>query len=419
MIRMQRRLHSIATEAIFIMFTTGIAFAATIPSIDNFNIVEIEKTRILTKAKQYLREGPRTVTANTCVRSKGGAHDYYSEGDYWWPDPKKPDGPYIRHDGKTNPNNFVAHRKSMNRLSDIIGTLASAYLITNDERYAASAVVHLKAWFVDEKTRMNPSLLYGQAIKGRYSGRSIGIIDTIHLVEVALGAKLLCESRVFTPEDQGKVKAWFGEYLKWINTHNYGKTEKQHPSNHGVCWSLQAAAFANLVGDKEQLEWIRNQFKNVYLKKMMNKDGGFSAELKRTKPYGYSLFVIDAMAGVAQIASIPEDDLWTFQLPDGRGMKKGMEFIVPYIIDKKSWPKEPDVMYWDEWPVRHPSLLIAGVKFENTDYLATWKKLDSDPTTFEVLRNLPLRHPLLWVSRKEAESEISNKELKATGEPAL
>ena len=201
----------------------------------------------------------------------------------------------------------------------------------------------------------------------------------------------------FTAEDRKHVKAWFREYLTWLNTHDYGKKEKVHPNNHGVCWSLQAAAFAELVGDEQLLEWIRNQFKTVYLKEMMDQTGGFPAELKRTKPYGYSLFVIDAMAGVAQIASIPDDDLWTLSLPDGRGMKKGMEFIYLYIKDKSTWPMKPDVLYWEEWPVRHPSLLFAGLKFSNTDYLTTWEQLEADPSTFEVLRNLPLRHPLLWV----------------------
>ena len=408
---------TVAITTLFVLIA-GTTFALETVRKDNFNILDIEKSRILKKAESYLYEAPCTVTADICKRSKGGPHDYYSEGDYWWPDPKKPDGPYIRRDGETNPNNFLAHRKSMIRLSDIIGTLTSAYLITKDEKYAAQVVVHLKAWFVDEKTHMNPSLLYGQAIKGRHSGRSIGIIDTIHLVEVARGAKMLSASPSFTSKDQTSVKAWFREYLTWINTHSYGRSEKQHPNNHGVCWSLQAAGFADLIGDGKQLEWIRKQFKTIYLDKMMDRNGGFPAELKRTKPYGYSLFVIDAMAGVAQIASLPEDDLWAFQLPDGRGMKKGMEFIVPFIVDKKSWPRKPDVMCWDEWPVRHPSLLFAGVRFEKTDYLATWKKLEADPKTFEVLRNLPMRHPLLWVTTTNAESQRSNKELKATDKSA-
>ena len=49
-------------------------------------------------------------------------------------------------------------------------------------------------------------------------------------------------------------------------------------------------------------------------------------------------FVIDAMAGVAQIVSTEADDLWEFQLPDGRGMHRGMRFILPYIEDKSAWP---------------------------------------------------------------------------------
>ena len=396
----QRQSILTATIAAICALIAGAAFGQETRRVDSFDLAEIEKARILKKAVNYLQQAPRTVTADRCERSAGGLHDYYSEGDYWWPNPKNPAGPYIRRDGETNPDLFVAHRKSLVRLSEIIGTLTSAYLITDEEKYAARAVTHLKAWFVARETRMNPSLLYGQAIKGLHTGRSIGIIDTVHLTEVALGVKRLCDSPSFTPKDQAIVKAWFSEYLKWINRHKYGITEKHHPNNHGVCWSLQAAAFARLAGDEELLRWIRNQFKTVYVGEMMDRKGGFPAELKRTKPYGYSLFVIDALAGVAQITSTPEDDLWTFQLPDGRGMGKGMEFIVPYIVDKKSWPRKPDVMYWDEWPVRHPSLLLAGLKYGRSDYLETWKKLEPDPTTFEVLRNLPLRHPLLWVTNK-------------------
>jgi len=396
---MKKQTHFFETLLTSLALVACTTVAAGTLDTNAFDIVEIERTRILKKAEAYLSEPPRTVTADRCERSQGGLHDFYSEGDYWWPDPKNPDGAYLRRDGETNPDLFNAHRNSIVRFSEIIGTLTSAYLITHDEKYAAQAVSHLTSWFVEDETRMNSSLLYGQAIKGLHSGRSIGIIDTIHLVEVAWGTKLLCASRSFPAKEQAKVKAWFREYLTWLNTHEYGKQEKHHPNNHGVCWSLQAATFADLVGDTDQLAWIRTQFKTVYLSQMMDREGGFTEELKRTKPYGYSLFVIDAMAGVAQFASTPEEDLWTFELPDGRGMKKGMQFIVPYIADKRCWPYKQDVMYWDEWPVRHPSLLLAGIHFERPDYLSLWKKLEADPTTPEVLRNLPLRHPLLWVPK--------------------
>lgn len=362
-----------------------------------FNLVAIEKERILRKASEYLKEEPRTVTADTCERSEGGRHDFYSEGDYWWPDPAGPELPYIRRDGESNPNAFFAHRHSMVRLSEHTGTLTAAYEITGDEGYATHAIDHLKAWFIDEGTRMNPNLLYAQAIKGLHSGRGIGIIDTLHLCEAALGAKILSESGAFWGTDFDAVKGWFRQYLTWINMHPYGREEKKMENNHGVCWSMQAAAFATLVGDTAMLEWIRNEFKCRYIPRMMDEDGSLPAELNRTKPYGYSLFTIDALAGVAEFASTPQDDLWTFELSDGRGMRKGLEFIVLFIKDKSSWPREPDVMDWNEWPARHPSLLLAAYRLGKPEYPDIWKDLEPDPTTFEVLRNLPLRHPLLWL----------------------
>jgi hypothetical protein len=364
-------------------------------------VMKIERPRIMQKASRYLKEEPVTVTASHCERSAGGRHDFFSEGDYWWPDPANPDGPYIQHDGLSNTNNFVEHRHAMIRLSEIVGTMGSADVLTGDDKYVRHAVKHLKAWFVDEQTRMNPNLLYGQAIKGRATGRSIGVIDTIHLVEAARAALVLSKSAAFSPEDFAAVKAWFRQYLAWLTTHPYGTQERAAINNHGVCWAMQAAAFAQLVGDQELLASIREQFKSAFVGKQMAKDGSFPAELRRTKPYGYSLFVIDAMAGVAQIASTPEDDLWNFELPDGRGMKKAMEFIVPFIADKSKWPGKQDVLYWDQWPVRQPSLLFAGLKFNRHDYLDLWQKLEPDPQIHEIVRNLPLRYLLLWVGDTE------------------
>ena len=56
----------------------------------------------------------------------GGKHDFFSEGDYWWPDPHHPDGPYFQLDGHTNPHNFPDHRRAMVRLSIQVATLTSA-----------------------------------------------------------------------------------------------------------------------------------------------------------------------------------------------------------------------------------------------------------------------------------------------------
>jgi len=359
----------------------------------SFDIATIERTRVLSAADRYLTTEPITITASSSPRSAGGKHDFFSEGDYWWPDPNNPDGPYIQRDGMSNPGNFVAHRRAMIRLSLIVPALAAAYKITRQRKFADRAGVHLRAWFVDEDTRMNPNLQYAQAIKGRFSGRGTGIIDTLHLVEVARAA-----GQIDMPAAQlAAVRKWFAEYIGWMTTSKNGIEERDAKNNHGTCWATQMAAFSQLTGNREQMQYCADRYKTVFMPNQEAADGSFPEELRRTKPYGYSLFNLDAMAILVQIVSTPEENLWKWQLADGRGMARAMAFMYPYMLDKRKWPKPPDVMYFDQWPVRQPSLLFAGLALEKPEYLDLWRKLDPDPTVEEVLRNWPVRQPVLWV----------------------
>ena len=165
-----------------------------------------ERDRVLHKADQYLNEQPITVTASYCPRSSGGRHDFYSEGDYWWQNPEDPDGAYIRRDGMTNPDIFTDHREFMRGMSIQVAALAAAYKITGDNRYTEHALKHLRAWFLDESTRMNPHLNYAQAIKGITKGRGVGIIDTIHLVEVARAISILQNSSAMSAKNLEGMK---------------------------------------------------------------------------------------------------------------------------------------------------------------------------------------------------------------------
>lgn len=364
------------------------AFAA-----EELDLAAEERGRVLKAAGKYLTAEPITITASSSPRSTGGKHDFFSEGDYWWPDPNNPGGPYIQRDGETNPGNFVEHRRAMIRLSLIVPALAAAYKITRQRKYADQAARHLRAWFVDEDTRMNSNLQYAQAIHGRFTGRGTGIIDTLHLVEVARAA----EQIEMAPRDLDGVKGWFASYAQWMNTSKNGADERDAKNNHGTCWVTQVAAFARLTGNKDLTAYCVNRFKTVLIPNQEAGDGSFPQELRRTKPYGYSIFNLDALAIAAQTLSTPEENLWTWQLPGGRGMGKAMEYMYPYLLDKKKWPKPPDVMYYDQWPVRQPSLLFGGLALQQPEYIRLWRKLDADPTVEEVLRNWPVRQPVLWV----------------------
>ena len=357
----------------------------------------MERGRVLQAAEAYLQQRPETIVSVRSPRSPGGPHDFYSEGDYWWPDPKNPKGPYIRRDGESNPDNFVAHRQLLMRLSIQMPALTAAWVLTKRRMFAEHAMAHLRAWFVTAATRINPNLEYAQAIHGIDNGRSIGIIDTLHLVEVAQAARVLMQGKVLAGADLEGTLRWFGEYLNWLTTSAHGREERAAKNNHGSCWLLQAAAFAQFTADAAVRRDGRERLKTVLLPEQIAPDGSFPMELARTKPYSYSLFNLDVLAMCALILSDRSEDYWTLRLPDGVTMQTCFRFMVPYIEDKKRWPYRHDVEYFDDLPVRQPSLLFAGLVYREQRYLDLWKRLDPDPTLPEVIRNHPVRQPVLWM----------------------
>ncbi|MCE1198151.1 MAG: alginate lyase family protein, partial [Marinilabiliales bacterium] len=154
------------------------------------------------------------------------------------------------------------------------------------------------------------------------------------------------------------------------------------------------------TGNEKVLALCRDRFKTVLLPSQMADDGSFPLEIKRTKPYGYSLFNIDAFCNAAQILSTPQDNLWQFSTPDHKSLQLGMHYIVPYIVHKESWPFAKDIYIWEEWPVRQSSLLFAGLAYRDESYIRLFLSFPSVSTHPEVIRNVPIRHPLIWLTDK-------------------
>jgi hypothetical protein len=382
-------------------FCLGSALAATalgsaVAAPRDLDVAAIDRARILKAADRYLAEAPVTLTAFDAPRSPGSRHDYYSEADYWWPDPANPKGPYVRRDGYSNPDKFTAHRDALIRLGVQLPALAAAYKVTGQARYADHAEKHLHAWFVSPDTRMNPNLEHAQAIIGVNTGRGIGVIDTLHLVEVAQAIVVLRALRpraaVYAP-----ATAWFDAYLTWMTTSANGVDERDQKNNHGSCWALQAAAFARLTGRGTALGVARARTKAL-VPGQIAADGSQPLELVRTKPYGYCLFNLDVLAACAHLLSTPADNLWTWKGAAGGSIADALAWMTPFIADKTTWPKPPDVEAWAGWPVRQPSLLFGGLALGRKDYLDLWRRLDPDPTEPEILRNYPLRQPVLWIN---------------------
>ena len=369
--------------------------AASEPAMD---VAAIDRPRIMKAASAALSMEPVMITKFRAKFSEGGPNDFYSNGDYWWPDPAKPDGlPYVQRDGESNPHNFVEHRLAIRELRDAVAALGAAYKISGEDRYAAKAAELLRVFFLDPQTRMNPHLKYAQAIPGRTPGRGTGIIDGLHLIEIPIAVEAMQRSPAFGPEALMGLKQWFRDMAEWMTASKNGREEAAAKNNHSVAYFLQVAVYARFIGDEAKLAECRRQYKEAFVAGQMAPDGSFPAELRRTKPYGYSIFQLDNMAALCQVLSCKEDDLWTFELSDGRCMRRAMEYLYPYLADKSKWPLKPDVQAWEGWPARQPCLLFAGLALKEPKYLDLWKGLPPDPKDDEVRRNIAITQPLLWL----------------------
>jgi hypothetical protein len=365
------------------------------------DMIRFNEAGIISRADKALQAGILSITDHIAVLSEGGPHDYYSNGDYWWPDPAVPDGlPYIRRDGESNPAAFNEHRTLLRSLRTNIAALAAAYRLTGSKDYAQKAQQLLEGFFINPKTRMAPHLRYAQAIPGICSGRGIGIIDTLHLIELPVAIDLLRDDAGMDDALYRGLREWFRAYLRWMTTYPYGVEEMNTSNNHAVCWFVQAATLARFTENQVLLEFCREEYRSRLLPDQMAPDGSFPEELARTKPYGYSIFTLDNLITLCHILSTPTSDLWDFTLPDGRNIRRGLEFLTPYLAEKGKWPYMKDIEHFDDWPVAVSMLLFAGIAFGETQYIDLWQRLPMESSNLEVRRNIAIRQPFLWLMQK-------------------
>jgi len=292
------------------------------------------------QANKELKAGPFTIVTNNKPRPapSGDKHDYVSMAPYFWPDPAKKDGlPYIRKDGQVNPEREKFDAPLQGKMSKAVNTLALAYYLTGEAQYAEHAAKLMRVWFLDAATRMNPNLNYGQFIPGITDGRGIGIIDTVSLLKVVEGVGLLESAPAWTKADQAGMEAWFRDYLQWLRTSKNGKEEAAAANNHGSWYDVQVATYALFVGEKDSVKKVLEDSKAKRIARQIEPDGSQPLELKRTKGYDYSRVNLEALFGLATLGNQVGVDLWHFETADGRGIRKALDWLIPYATGEKKW----------------------------------------------------------------------------------
>ncbi len=293
---------------------------------------------LLRLAERALDEGPFTVVDKPMVPPSGDRHDYMSVGPYWWPNPDTDDGlPYVRRDGETNPERREYDNVGLSAMGKAVTTLGLAHFFTGEERYAEHAATLLRTWFLDEETRMNPHLTYGQAIPGRVDGRGIGIIDTMGLPAMLDAVGMLEASEAWTEEDQQGLQAWFAEYLDWIWTHPYGEKERSARNNHGTWYDVQAASYALFTDRPEIAREVLEAVPERRIVTQIEPDGSQPHELARTNSYGYCAMNLKGFFALARQAEKLEIDLWGYEDEGGRSIRNALDWVIEHAFGESEW----------------------------------------------------------------------------------
>jgi hypothetical protein len=330
--------------------------------------------KLLCDADAALGTEPLSVVAKPMLPPSGNKHDYMSVGPYWWPNPDTPDGlPYVRRDGEQNPERDNYDNVGQSKMSGAVQTLATAYFFTGHERYADHAANLLRVWYLDEATRMNPHLEFGQAIPGRCDGRGIGIIDTACLPRLLDAVGMLGASGAWSSADRQGLEAWFGAYLDWLLTHPYGKDERGTHNNHGTWYDVQAVRYALFVGRIELALEILQSDPHNRIARHFDPDGRQPHELARTKSFSYSSMNLSAFFHLASMAGRFDIDLWRFETEDGRGLRRGLDWIVEHAFGGGEWD------YPNLTPIKPngilPLLRLAAAAYDEPAYEEKLKEI--------------------------------------------
>ena len=288
------------------------------------------------EASLAMRHPLYSVTFSETRAASGDRHDYYSEAPYWWPNPDDPGGKFIRRDGEIYPGYCHRHRDDLIAMSHDFYLLSAAGALLDEPDFTARAAEIAKVWFLDAETKMNPHLTYAQAIFGVTKGRGIGIIDTTSLIGFTAGMEYFSGDARFVGIADG-VKAWFADYLYWLDHSKNGIDERDYINNHANWWNAQAAAYAALTDDTAMLAGCADRLLHRILPRQTGEDGSFTDELTRTKSLTYSFFNLDATAITAEILYHRGIDVWHAEADGGRSLALSLDYMLPYYINPYTW----------------------------------------------------------------------------------
>lgn len=274
------------------------------------------------------------------IAPSGDPRDYITLSPYWWPDSQKVDGiPYIRKDGKRNPEVYeYLERVNSTIFSENVQLLAVTYFLSEEEKYAEKAAEMLRVWFLDPITGMNPNMTYSQYVPGMNRIRGTGIIDARKIIGALNAAKIVENSFSWTEEDKRQLQEWTRAFRYWLEHSTNGLAEAKAQNNHGLWYDVIHQALAMYEEDFDYVKSLIIEQTLPRIDRQIHTDGSFPKELERTLGLHYSTFALEALSLSDIMGSKVGLNLWEYRSENGGSMVLALEFLKPYFIAPETWP---------------------------------------------------------------------------------
>jgi len=184
---------------------------------------------------------------------------------------------------------------------------------------------------------MNPHLEYAQGVPGRSDGRGFGIIEWCDIDKLITPIQLLRASDSFPEPTYQAIVNWFKAYVHWLQTSEKGQYERDRLNNHGTWYDVQVVGILLFLGKQVQARKVLEDVKTKRIAVQIEPDGRQPRELTRTKSLSYSKMNLSAFKRLVGLGKKVGVDLWDYETPDGRSVRKAEAFLAPYTRGEKKW----------------------------------------------------------------------------------
>ncbi|KAG9126103.1 hypothetical protein FRC07_004872 [Ceratobasidium sp. 392] len=242
--------------------------------------------------------------------------------------------PYKARDGRVNPDvRKLRNAAEMVDMSQAVLWNAIASVASGSTPNAKNAASFINAFFLNDKTRMNPHAGYGQVVRGppgTQAGSYMGVLDMRGLVKVANAVLVLREtkSQYWTQEMDAKMIGWASEYVKWVETSAAGQKAARAANNHGSFYPNQIAALKILIGDFPGAQAVlQAYFANQFQEQVIG-SGEQPLEAVRTRPFHYRCFNLEAIITNAKLGDYIGVNLWDYKSKYGATIQTAVDYLM-------------------------------------------------------------------------------------------